>query len=309
MMKSTSSTSDITNVEKKPKRRAKVKPWLYVGPHLLFFCIFGLIPLAYGIYISFTQWDMVGDATFVGLQNYKEILFNSSSTFYSQFWGGLKNTLIYVVISVPVLIIIPLLIAMALNSKPKAAGIFQSIFYIPGLFSISAVALIWSLVFNKRLGPINNLFGSSANWIVEQPYAWLVILIVSVWWGVGGNMVIYRAALNGISKDLYEAADIDGASSVQKFFKITLPSIKFQLLYTFVMTTIASFNIYGQPVMLTNGGPTQSTTVLMMHIRNLAFGSGVSVAGMASAMAVLLGIVMVVISVFQFILLNKDSSK
>ena len=311
MMKSTvTDSSAVTNKStKKASKRAKAKPWLYVGPHLLFFFIFGLIPLAYGIYISFTQWDMVGDATFVGLQNYKEILFNVQSTFHSQFFTGLKNTLIYVVISVPVLIIVPLLIAMALNAKPKAAGVFQSIFYIPGLFSISAVALIWSLVFNKRLGPINNLFGSSANWIVEQPYAWLVILIVSVWWGVGGNMVIYRAALNGISKDLYEAADIDGATSVQKFFKITLPSIKFQLLYTFVMTTIASFNIYGQPVMLTNGGPTQSTTVLMMYIRNLAFGSGVSVAGMASAMAVLLGIVMVIISAFQFIILNKDSSK
>ncbi len=311
MMKSTitDSSAVVGKSSKKTRKRAKAKPWLYVGPHLLFFCIFGLIPLAYGIYISFTQWDMVGDATFVGLQNYKEILFNTQSTFHSQFFTGLKNTLIYVVISVPVLIVVPLLIAMALNAKPKAAGVFQSIFYIPGLFSISAVALIWSLVFNKRLGPINNLFGSNANWIVEQPYAWLVILIVSVWWGVGGNMVIYRAALNGISKDLYEAADIDGATSVQKFFKITLPSIKFQLLYTFVMTTIASFNIYGQPVMLTNGGPTQSTTVLMMYIRNLAFGSGVSVAGMASAMAVLLGIVMVIISAFQFVILNKDSSK
>ncbi|KAF1295275.1 ABC transporter permease [Enterococcus sp. JM4C] len=282
---------------------------MYVGPHLLLFLIFGMIPLVYGIYISLTQWDMVGTANFVGLQNYKEILFNTSSTFHTQFFSGLKNTLIYVVISVPCFIVFPLLIALALNAKPKGVTLFQSIFYVPGLFSISAVSIIWMLVFNKRLGPISNVFGSNANWFTEQPYAWIVILVVSIWWGVGGNMVIYRAALNGISRDLYEAADIDGAGSFRKFFSITLPSIKFQLLYTFVMTTIGSFNIYGQPVMLTNGGPTQSTTVLMMYIRNLAFGSGQSVAGMASAMAVLLGIVMVIISAFQFVLLNRDSTK
>lgn len=303
------SISNINETKKQHRYKGKSRPWLYIGPHLLLFAIFGLIPLFYGIYISFTQWDMVGDATFVGLQNYKEILFNQSSTFHNQFFNGLKNTFIFVIISVPFLIIVPLMIAMALNAKTKAVGLFQSIFYLPGLFSISAVALIWSLVFNKRIGPINNLFGSTVNWTTEQPYAWLVILVVSIWWGVGGNMVIYRAALSGISKDLYEAADIDGATSIKKFFYVTLPSIKFQLLYTFVMTTIASFNIYGQPVMLTNGGPTQSTTVLMMYIRNLAFGSGQSVAGMASAMAVLLGIVMVVISAVQFVILNKDNSK
>ena len=298
-----------TNQKQKKSPLSKLKKWTYIGPHLLFFALFGLIPLIYGIYISFTQWDMTGDAVFVGLRNYKDILFNSSSTFHLQFFDGLKNTFIYVVVSVPLLIIVPLLIAIALNTKIKAAGIFQSIFYIPGLFSISAIALIWTLVFNKRLGPINNLFGSDVNWITAQPYAWIVILIVSVWWGIGGNIVIYRAALNAIADDLYEAADIDGASSIKNFFYITIPSMKFPLLYTFVMTTIGSFNIYGQPVMLTNGGPTKSTTVLMMHIRNLAFGKGQSVAGMASAMAVLLGLIMVVISAIQFILLNKDDSK
>lgn len=289
--------------------KAGAKPLLYIGPHLLFFLVFALLPLAYGIYISFTQWDLVGDPNWVGFNNYKEILFNSDSVFNYQFFNGLKNTFIFVIISVPLLMIIPLLIALALNAKPKATTFFQSVFYIPGLFSISAVALIWRLVFNKRLGPINNMFGSAANWTTEQPYAWLVILIVSVWWGLGGNMIIYRAALNGIPVELYESAEIDGASSVKKFFYITLPSIKFQLLYTFVMTTVASFNIYGQPVMLTEGKPNQTTSVLMMYIKDLAFGSGQSVAGMASAMAVLLGLVMVTISIIQFLLMNKDNKK
>lgn len=288
------------------KHTTKARPWLYVGPHLILFLIFGIIPLAYGLYISLTQWDMVGSPVFVGLDNYKEILFNGDSTFHTQFFVGLKNTLIFVVISVPFLIILPLMMALAMNAKIKFAGIFQAIFYVPGLFSISAVAIIWSLVFNKRLGPINNLFGSNVNWIAEQPYAWIVILVVSIWWGMGGNLVIYRAALAGISLDLYEAADIDGANSWKKFIHITLPSIRFQLLYTLVMTILASFNIYGQPVMLTNGGPKSSTSVLMMYIRNLAFGSGQSVAGMASAMAILMGTVMIIISIFQFKVLTSD---
>ncbi|GAB2545354.1 carbohydrate ABC transporter permease [Gracilibacillus alcaliphilus] len=291
------------------KKKKSLSHLVYIGPHLILFLIFGILPLIYGIYVSFTRWDLVGQPEWVGLANYKEVLFNQSSTFHSQFFNGVKNTLIFVVISVPLLIIIPLIIALALNTKVKAASLFQSIFYIPGLFSISAVALIWLLVFNKRLGPINNILGSDANWFTSQPHAWLLILVVSVWWGIGGNLVIYRAALSSISKDMFEAADIDGAGSIKKFFYITIPSIKFPILYTLVMTTLASFNIYGQPVMLTNGGPTESTTVAMMYIRNLAFGSGQSVAGVASAMAMLLGIIMVIVSIFQFVVLSKDDTK
>jgi multiple sugar transport system permease protein len=118
-------------------------------------------------------------------------------------------------------------------------------------------------------------------------------------------MIIYQAALNGISKDLYEAASIDGANSVQKFFKITLPSIRAQILYTVVITTIAQFNVYGQPLMLTKGGPTSSTTVLLMYIQENAFGSGISIAGIGAAMAVILGICIMIVSAIQFFFLRQ----
>jgi len=283
----------------------RMAQFFYVGPHLILFLIFGIIPLFYGLYASFTRWDLVGSPQWVGLDNYREILVNTGSTFNRQFWNGVKNTVIFVVAAVPFLVTIPLLLAVALNAKVKASGFFQSIFYVPGLFSISAVALIWSLVFNPRVGPINNLFGSEVNWFSFQPNAWIIILATSVWWGIGGNLVIYRAALSGVPRDMYEAAEIDGAGAVKKFFYITIPSIKFPLLYTTIMTTVGAFNIYGQPVMLTNGGPTESTYVAMMYIRDLAFGRGQAVAGMASAMAILLGSVMVIISVFQFAVMRK----
>lgn len=282
---------------------------LYIGPHLILFAIFGVIPLFFGAYISFTTWDLTGTPQWVGLSNYKEILFNVDSTFHTEFFSSMKNTFMFVVMTVPLLIIFPLSIALALNTKVKGETLFQSIFYMPGLFSISAVAIIWSVVFNKRIGLVNALFHNDVNWISTQPYAWLVIIIVTVWWTIGGNMIIYRSALNGIDTNMYEAAAIDGSNSINTFFKITLPSIKFQLLYTTVMTTLASFNVYGQPKMLTAGGPSGTTSVVMMTIRDLAFGQGKSIAGIASAMAMIFGSIMVIISIFQFILMSKDNTK
>lgn len=298
------STDKVTVTEKSsPKKKAL--PWLFLAPHLIIFTIFFLIPVIFGIYISFTDWDLFGSPTFVGLDNYKELFFNADSTFYEQLRIGLKNTFLFVLFSVPFCIAVPLLLAAALNTKPKLGKIFQSIFYMPSLFAISAVVIIWTLIFNVNYGPVNVLLGTDTPWMAVQPYAWVTLVVVTVWWTIGGNMVIYQAALNGISKDFYEAADIDGATSVQKFFKITLPAIRGQILYTVVMTTIAQFNIYGQPLMLTAGGPNNSTRVLLMYIQQNAFGSGQSIAGMASAMAVILGLCIMVVSAIQFKFLNN----
>ncbi|GAK42646.1 sugar ABC transporter permease [Paenibacillus urinalis] len=290
-------------------KKRSFAPVFFVGPHLILFLIFILIPTIYGIYASFTQWNLINDPVWVGLDNYKTILFDSESTFNYQFYNGLKNTLLFVLLSVPILIVIPLMIAVALeHKKVKLKGTIQSIIYIPGLISISAAALIWSLIFNKQLGVTGNVFGSDTVWATNQPYAWIIIIVITVWGGVGGNMIIYRASINGVSKDLYEAAEMDGAGSVRRFFSITLPSIRFPLIYTFVMTTAGSFNVFGQPLMMTDGGPQQSTHVLMMYIRQLAFGSGESLAGMASAMAVLLGLVILVISALQYYVMNRNAN-
>ncbi len=284
----------------------KLVPWLFVAPHLVIFTIFFLIPVIFGIYISFTDWDLFGSPTFIGLDNYKELFFQKDSTFYEQLRIGLANTFKFVIFSVPFCIAVPLLLAAALNTKPKLGKLFQSIFYMPSLFAISAVVIIWTLIFNVNYGPVNTMLNSNIPWTGTQPYAWVTLVVVTVWWTIGGNMVIYQAALNGISKDFYEAADIDGASAFQKFTKITLPAIKGQILYTLVMTTIAQFNIYGQPLMLTGGGPNNSTRVLLMYIQQNAFGSGQSIAGIASAMAVILGVCIMIVSAIQFKLLRKE---
>ncbi|MBO0488170.1 carbohydrate ABC transporter permease [Vagococcus fluvialis] len=290
------------------KKKFNSKAMIYVGPHLILFLIFICVPTIYGIYASFTQWNLVNDPQWVGLANYQTILFDKSSTFHFQFTNGLKNTLLYVVMMVPLLIIIPLLIAVALeNKRVKFKSVFQGILYIPGLISVSAAALIWSLIFHSKLGVTSNLFGTDFSWAAKQPYAWFLVLVISLWGGIGGNMIIYRSAIAGVSADLYEAAKIDGANSFKQFTNITLPAIKFPLVYTFVMTTAGCFNVFAQPLMMTKGGPKQGTHVLMMYIRTLAFGHGESIAGMASAMAVLLGLIILVISAAQYYVMNRNT--
>lgn len=305
-MMATNSESITTSSKGKHHQTKKLIPWLFIAPHLVIFTIFFLIPVIFGIYVSFTDWDLFGVPTFVGLDNYKELFFQKDSTFYGQLRIGLLNTFKFVLFSVPFCIAVPLVLAAALNTKPKLGKIFQSIFYMPSLFAISAVVIIWTLIFNVNYGPINTMLNSNIPWTSTQPYAWVTLVVVTVWWTIGGNMVIYQAALNGIPKDYYEAADIDGANSIQKFLKITLPAIKGQILYTLVMTTIAQFNIYGQPLMLTGGGPANSTRVLLMYIQQNAFGSGQSIAGIASAMAVILGVCIMIVSAIQFKLLRKE---
>ena len=283
-------------------------PYVFVGPHLILFIVFILLPTIFGIYASFTQWNLMNDPQWVGFANYRTILLDQDSTFYVQFWNGLKNTLLFVLFTVPLLIVIPLMTAVALHHKHvRGKGFIQSILYIPGLISISAAALIWLLIFNKQLGITGNIFGSDVAWPAVQPYAWIIIIVMTIWGGLGGNMIIYRAALAGVAKDLYEAADMDGAGPIRKFISITLPSIHFPLLFTFVMTTAGAFNVFGQPLMMTGGGPQQSTHVLMMYIRQLAFGHGESIAGMASAMAVLLGAVILFVSALQYYVMNRNT--
>jgi len=285
----------------------KIKPYLFIAPHLILFIIFFAVPAVTGILASFTKWNLYSSPEWVGFRNYYEILVNSDSTFYYQLHNGLGNTFKFVVFSVPFAIIVPLALAVALNTKVKGHKIFQSIFYIPSLLSISSVILTWIFMFHRNLGPINNILGLNVNWFGEQPFTWIAIVMITIWWTIGGNMVIYLAALAGVDKSLYEAASLDGANAIEKFFHITLPSMKNPMIYTIVMTTVAQFNVYGQPLMFSKGGPTGSTTVLLMYIKQLAFGSGEPIAGIASAMSVILGLcILAVTSILFIVMRNKD---
>ncbi len=291
------------------KLKSKLGPYGFIAPHLILFGVFFMIPAIVGVLISFTKWDLYSDPVWIGLENYQQILVNSESIFYEQFHNGLKNTFTFAVLVIPFCIIVPLLLAVMLNQKPKGHKFFQSVFYVPGLLSISAVMLMWNFMFNKTFGLVNNVTGLDVNWFTSFPFYWIALVGITVWWCIGSNMVIYQAAIASVSKDMYEAAKIDGAGPVKQFFAITLPSIKNQIIYTLVLTTIAQFNIYGQPLMFNSGGPNGANRVLMMYIQELAFGQGTSLAGMASAMAVMLGLCIMCVVVFQNIVLADEDAK
>lgn len=290
------------------KRKWSITPYLFIAPQLILFIIFFLIPAVVGIFAAFSKWNIYIDAApiFNGLENFRQILTDSATSYYTMFRNGMSNTVHFVLISVPFCILVPLFMAVILSFKPWGHKFFQALFYLPNIFSISTVVLVWYYVYNRNEGLINNfltgLLGKvvDINWLSEQPFAWTAIVIITVWWCLGGNLVIYLAAINGISKDVMEAADIDGAGPFTRFMKITLPGIMPQISYTLILTTIGQFNLYGQSLMLTAGGPNNSTYTMMMYIRELAFGSS-SVAGIAASMALMVGVVMIAVS----LILNK----
>jgi multiple sugar transport system permease protein len=285
-------------------KQVNLVPYLFIAPHIILFLVFFLYPMCYGIFASFTKWNLFGSPVWVGLDNYKLIFFDAESTFYRQFWHGLSNTVLFVIMCVPFQILLPLTLAWALYHKPKGRVIFQSIFYIPTLFSISSVILTWLNLLYRTNGFINRFFKIDINWLGSPPFAWISIVVLTLWWVIGGNLIIYIAAFSGVDKSVLESAEIDGAGGFTRFIRIILPMIKFPLVYTVIISIISQFNIYGQPLMLIP--KFESTMVLLIYIRNLAFGTGNPIAGVSSAMATCLGLIIGVVAVIQTNLMRKQ---
>ncbi len=278
-------------------------PYGYIAPHLFFFIIFFITPAVYGIYAAFTKWDLFNEPVFVGLDNFKTMFLESQNTYYQQLRNGLWNTVKFVLYSVPFCILVPLTLALALHSKCKGNKFFQAVYYFPSLLSITTVTLSWRYMFSPDYGVMNRFFGSTANWFTP-PYSWAVIVIITVWWCTGSTMVIYQSALASIPQDHYEAASVDGAGAWQKFLHITLPGMRYPLMYTFVTSVVAQFNIYGQPLMITGFANREANAVLLMYIQENAVKK--QVAGMSAAMALVLGLCIMIVSFFQLRLMRSN---
>jgi len=295
----------------------KLTPYAFLAPHLVLFAIFFMIPAVVGILAAFTNWQLAKPMIWEGLANFKTLFLDANSQYYWQLRWGLWNTIKFVLLTVPFQIVIPLLLAVALNSKVKGHRFFQSVFYLPALMSIAVVMLSWSYMFNMSAGFINQFFGlGKLNWISTVPYNWVAIVAITVWWVSGTNMIIYQSALASISTELYEAASVDGANGLQKFLHITLPGMRYPLTYTAIASVVQQFGIYGQPLMFNDGGPVisvvngfdnKSNYVLLMYIFQLGFGRAGGDPGMASAMALILGAVILAVSVVQFQLMRANA--
>lgn len=279
-------------------------PYLFVLPHLLVFALMIGWPFFYGIWISMLDADAFSgaNAPFIGAENYAQ-LFDASSRQFGRFWQTLWNTVIFVIISVPTLISIGLALAALLNERFRARNGFRAIYFAPWTLGVSVIGLLWFWIFfNNGLATlVVEFFGVDApTWLSSQPWAWITILIATIWWTIGFNTIILLAGMQSIPVDLYEAAKIDGANKWQQFRSITVPSLRPILLLVITLQIIASFNLVGQPQIITNGGPpTAQTTPVLLHLYNVGFRSPFDV-GLAAAMAVVVAVVMVIVSVINF---------
>lgn len=251
-------------------KKKNIIPWLFIAPALIFILCFSIYPLIETIYLSFMTTRR-GDIVFAGIQNFKRLL--SDQYFYT----SLKNSLIYLIIQVPIMTLLAILLAMALhNGITKLKGLFRTIYFIPFIVESVAYSLIFVLLFQER-GVINFLLSiiniSPVMWLTQTWPARFLIMLIMTWRWTGYNMIIILAGLQSIPNDYYEAATIDGANAFHKFVNITIPMLKPVILFSTILSTIGTLNLFTEPYLLTNGGPNNSTISLGLYIYRQAFQS------------------------------------
>lgn len=286
---------------------------LFIVPFIIFFTMFWLIPFLYGIFMSVTKYSLVkGNQGFLGLDNYIKILF-SSSMYNKAFMLGLKNTLLFVGVTTPFLVIGSLALALLLDQLPgKVRGAFRSIYFVSYSVSVTAVTAVFIWLMKGNGGYINNLMLSmgiikkAVPWLEQQPFVWVSLTAATVWWTIGYNMMMFVNALNEIDMQLYEASAIDGAGFWTQLKYIIFPGIKNVFFFVLMTTIIASFNVYGQTRLMTKGGPGETTKSLIMVITSTIMDR--NDLGVGSAMTVLMGIVIVLCSIGQYYLTKEKES-
>lgn len=274
------------------KRREARNFYLYTAPWLIGFFVLTLYPIVYSFYLMFTDMNLTGVGKFIGLENLK-YAFTDDPLFIKAF----MNTLKYVVMFVPSSIILAFFVALLLSKKVKGLGFFRTAFYIPYITSGVAVTILWGWIYQKDYGIINyvlSLFGiKGVNWLGDKNIAMISIVILSLW-TIGNNIIIMLAGIQDIPQSYYESAQIDGAGAIRQIFSITLPLCTPTIYFNLIVTIIAAFQVFQQPLILTNGGPLNSTYTAAIHMYNNGFLYGKM--GYASMMAWSLFVVIMVIT-------------
>lgn len=286
---------------------------LFIIPFLLFFLLFWLIPFVYGIFMSVSKYSLIqGNRGFVGLANYIKILF-SSSMYHKSFVQGLANTVVFVVLTTPFLVFGSLFLALLLDRLPeRLKGTFRTIYFASYSVSVTAVAAVFVWLMKGNGGYFNNMLISMGiiktpiPWMEQQPFVWVALTVATVWWTIGYNMMLFVNALNEIDTNLYEASAMDGAGFWVQLRYIILPNIKNVFFFVLMTTIIASFNVYGQPRLMTKGGPGETTKPLIMMITSTIMDR--NDLGVGSAMTILMGIVIILCSIGQYYLTKEKEN-
>ena len=239
--------------------------FLFVLPAFLGTLIFIVIPIFVSFALSFTDWDLLNEITFVGLNNYRTIF---TQEVFSKI---LINTLVYAISTTFFAVLIPLFIAEILNTKLRGAEIFKTIYFIPFITPAVVIAIVWGWIFDPNIGLINSLFKTSLTWLFDTKLAMPILIFVSVWKLIGYNVVLFLTGFSTINNDLYEASKIDGANYFQTFKNITLPLLKPTIYFVTLVTAISSFQVFDLIYVMTSGGPMDSTNVIVYSIYKYAF--------------------------------------
>ncbi|WP_197429623.1 carbohydrate ABC transporter permease [Auraticoccus cholistanensis] len=277
------------------RRQQAVNGWLFIAVPVLLFIAFFAIPIVAALVLSLTDYAIIGDFEFVGLDNYTRIFGDSF------FWIALRNTAYYTALYVPLGIAVALGSALLLNRDARAARIFRTLFYIPVVSSTVATASIWFWLLNPQYGVFNVVLGwfgiDGPAWLYESAWAMPAIVVMSVWAGFGANMVIFLGGLQGVPRDLYEAARIDGANAWQQFRHVTLPGISRVMFLVSTLQIIGAFQVFDQAFILTKGGPGNSTVTMVYYIFDRGFDS--LEMGYASALSFVLFLIIMVFSLIN----------
>lgn len=250
--------------------------FLFIAPAVLLFVIFVLGPLVASFYWSFTEYDAIHSPKWVGLQNYKNIFFNDP-----RFWKSIRNTVFYTVGVIPAGVILSLLLAIAVDQHIRFKNFFRIIYFIPTVSSVIALSVIWKWLFaGEKYGLINYLLIQAGlkpiDWLMSPAWTLPAIMIMSIWTGIGYNMILFLAGLQTIPTTIYEAADIDGANVWDKFRHVTLPLLKPTMVFVVIMGFIASFQVFEQIYIMTEsefgiGGVLDSALTVVAYLYDMGF--------------------------------------
>ncbi|WP_376700849.1 carbohydrate ABC transporter permease [Listeria newyorkensis] len=282
-------------------------PYLFISPALLLLIMFSLFPIVIAFVISFTDINLVGLAdwskiNFIGFENYKNVLSDPI------FLKSIGNTLFYVIIGVPLVIVCSLGIALMINfSQAKIFQFFRLIFYTPSITNVVAVAVVWSYLYNPQFGLFNYLLSlldlPAVPWLQDPTIAKISLIILALWRAIGVNMIIFLAALQGIPREYYEAAQLDGANRWKQLTNVTVPLLRFAIFFVTVTTMIGWLQFFEEPFVMTQGGPLDSTTSVALFIYRNGF--QLSKFGYAAAGSFILFIAIIIITIVQFKIQNR----
>jgi len=274
--------------------------WLTISPWIFGFLVFTAYPFGASLYFSFTDYDVLRPAEWVGLENYQRLL-----TQDRLFPLALRNTFIYALLYVPLHIITALGVALLLNEARQMKGVFRTAFYLPSITPAVATAYLWIWLLNPNNGLVNNTLRAlnlpAPGWTTD-PFWTKPTIVISSLWTMGGAMILFLAALQGVPRDLYEAAKLDGANALHRFRSVTLPLISGVTFFVATISTIASLNVFTQGYVMfdQDGGPENSALFVVMYLYKRAFGSGYFQMGYASAIAWMLFLIILLVTLLQF---------